>query len=175
MRLRPACPLTAKCPAILQTGESCLTTNTTRAARGSTNVKVVTRRFFGPLVAIQLRDEWNRSTPGRSGADAVEAVDAEDGDPAWPPPLDVEPAPEENAGAVGVNDPAWVESGACTGLAGSAGDELGGSGTVAVGSETVAAGVETVAIGVVTVTGSAGTVTVGTGGRGGMGTVTASA
>ncbi len=141
---------------------------TTRAARGSTKVKVVTRRRFGPLVAIQRREERNRSTLGRSGP---EAADAEDGDPAEPPP-DVEPATEEPSGAAATADPAWVESGAWTELAGSAGGAIVGNGAVAFGAETVAVGAETVAVGAVTVTASAGTVTVGTGG---MGTVTASA
>ncbi len=91
--------------------------------------------------------------------------------PAEPPP-GVEPATEEPSGAAATADPAWVESGAWTELAGSAGGAIVGNGAVAFGAETVAVGAETVAVGAVTVTGSAGTVTVGTGG---MGTVTASA
>jgi molecular chaperone DnaJ len=167
--LRPACAFTAKCAAIRQTGESCLTTKSTRAARGRTKVKVVPRSRFGPLVAIQGREERSRSTCVRSGPDAV---DAEDGDPAEPPPA-VEPATGELALAAGAADPAWVDSGACTEPTGSAGGATVGSGALVVGEETVAVGVETVAVGVVTVTGSAGTVTVGTVGTGG--TVTASA
>jgi molecular chaperone DnaJ len=148
-----------------------LTTKTTRAARGRTKVKVVPRSRLGPLVAIQGREEWNRSTRVRS------ALGAADGDPAETSP-GVEPATDETAVAAGAADPAWVERGACTEPGDSAGGVTVGSDAVAVGAETVlgaetvAVGVETVAIGVVTVTGSEGTVTVGTGGTG---TVTASA
>jgi molecular chaperone DnaJ len=138
----------------LQTGESCLTTKTTRAARGRTKVKVVPRSRLGPLVAIQGREERSRSTRVRSG---VGAAGAEDVDLAF---------------AVGAADPAWVESGACTEPAGRAGGATVGSEALVAGAETVAVGAETVAIGVVTVTGSAGTVTVGTVGTG---TLTASA
>jgi len=68
------------------------------------------RRPFGPLVAIQPREEWNRSTPGRSGP---QVGGPEDDDPAEPPP-GVEPAIEEleREGASRTADPAWVESGA---------------------------------------------------------------
>jgi len=134
----------------------------------------VTRCRFGPLVVIQGREKRSRSTRVRSDPGAA---GAEDVDPAEPPP-GVEPATDETALAAGAADPAWVESGACTEPAGSAGGETVGSEAVAVGAETVVGtetvvvGAETVAVGVVTVTGSAGTVTVGTVGTG---TVTASA
>ena len=137
---------------IRQTGESCLTTKTTRAARGRTKVKVVPRSRFGPLVAIQGREERSRSTRVRSGPGAA---DAEDVDPAELPP-GVEPATDEPAVAAGAVDPAWVESGACTTPAGSAGGATVGSEALVVGAETVAVGAETVAVGVVTVTGSGG-------------------
>jgi molecular chaperone DnaJ len=131
----------------------------------------VPRCRFGPLVAIQGREERSRSTRVRSGP---EAADAEDGDPAEPPP-GVEPATDETAVAAGAACPAWVESGACTEPAGSSGGAIVGSEALVVGAETVAIGVETVAVGVMTVTGRAGTVTVGTVGTGGTGTLTASA
>ncbi len=136
-------------------------------------IKVVPRSRFGPLVAIQGREERSRSTRVRSGPDAA---DAEDVDPAELPP-GVEPATDEPAVAAGAADPAWVESGACTEPAGSAGGVTVGSEALVVGAETVAVGVETVAVGVVTVTGSVGTVTVGTVtvGTVGTGTLTASA
>ena len=162
---------------ILQTGESCLTTKTTRAARGRTKIKVVPRSRFGPLVTIQGREERNRSTRVRSG---LGAADAEDVDSAEPPP-GVEPATDETAFAAGAAGPVWVESGACTEPADSGGGATVGSEALVVGAETVAIGVETVAVGVVTVTGSAGTVTVGTlgtvgrVGTVGTGTLTASA
>jgi hypothetical protein len=50
-----------KRPTTLQTGETCLTVKTTRAARGSTNVRIVRRRAFRPLVAIQERDASRRA------------------------------------------------------------------------------------------------------------------
>jgi molecular chaperone DnaJ len=153
---------------IRQTGESCFTTKTTRAARGRTKVRVVPRSRFGPLVAIQGREERSRSTRVPSGSGAAEA---EDVDPAGPP-AGVEPATEESVFAAGAADPACVESGACTEPAGSAGGATVGSEALVVGADTVAVGTDTVAVGVVTVTGSAGTVTVGTVGTG---TLTASA
>jgi molecular chaperone DnaJ len=128
----------------------------------------VPRSRFGPLVAIQGREERSRSTRVRSGPGAA---DAEDVDPAEPPPA-VEPAGDETAAPAGAADPPCVESGACTVPAGSAGGATVGSEALVVGVEIVAVGVETVAVGVVTVTGSVGTVTVGTVGTG---TVTASA
>ena len=134
-------------------------------------IKVVPRNRFGPLVAIQGREERSRSTRVRSGPDAA---DAEEVDPAELPP-GVEPATDEPAVAAGATDPAWVESGACTEAAGSAGGVTVGSEAL-VGAETVAVGVESVAVGVVTVTGSVGTVTVGIVTVGiGTGTLTASA
>lgn len=71
-----------KRPTARQTGESCVTVKTTRAGRGSTKVSVVVRRFFGPLVAIHVRDESKCLT--RAGRDA--------------PPLErAEELPEEEA------------------------------------------------------------------------------
>ena len=91
--MRPARPLTAKRPAILQTGETCSTTKNTREARGSTKVKVVMRRRFGPLVAIQRREERKRLTLGASELGANEA-DPPDADSPEPRPS-AEPVIEE--------------------------------------------------------------------------------
>jgi hypothetical protein len=121
--LTPGCPSTAKRSATLQTGETCSTTNTTRAARGSTNFKVVMRRRFGPLVEIQLRVE-------RKGDEAPAEVED---DPVEPPPPALEPATEETDGGVGAAAP--PAEGACTGLGaagtGFASVEVVGSGTTA--------------------------------------------
>ncbi|MDQ2967277.1 MAG: DnaJ domain-containing protein [Actinomycetota bacterium] len=123
-------------------------------------MRVVTRRRFGPLVAIQRREERNRSTLARAdpGADDAEggdgADDAEDGEPAEPLPS-VEPAAEDTAGmAEDTAGTDWVEEGCAVLGAGSAG--CGSLGTAGSG----------------TATGGAGTVTAGTGG---MGTVSATA
>jgi hypothetical protein len=172
--LRPACPLTAKWPAILQVGASCLTTKTTRAARGSTKVRVVTRRRFGPLVAIQLREERKRCTLGRSALEPgpAEAEEEED-EPAEPvfPPLG--PATEDTEGSAGVTGAAErAVVGLGTGTAGAGSLGVVGSGT-ATGVDGTATGVDGTATGVDgTATGVDGTVTAG---RGGTGTVSAKA
>ena len=94
--MRPAWPATAKRSAILQRGETCSTTKATRAALGSPKVKVVTRRRFGPLVAIQLREERKRkrSTVGRSERGAEDADDGEAVEDEEPPELPPGAAPE---------------------------------------------------------------------------------
>ncbi len=124
-------------------------------------VKVVTRRRFGPLVEIQPREGWKRSTLVRS--DPGPLADAEAGELAEPPPSG-EPLPgvEPVTGEVteGTAGTAEVEEGACTGLG--AGRDGGGSVGI------VGGGTTTGSVGVVIV----GTVTVG---RGGMGTVSARA
>jgi hypothetical protein len=149
----------------LQSGETCLTTNTTRAALGSTKVKVVTRRRIGPLVAIQLRAERKRSTFGRSEcgveASSVDEEPAEllpGAEPAEPSP-GAESVTEETEGTVGTAGVA--ADGACTGL-GAATAGVWSSGLV--GNGTPTEGMATVTVG----RGS------GTGG-GGTGTVSASA
>jgi hypothetical protein len=154
----------AKRPAILQTGETCSTTKNTREARGSTKVKVVMRRRFGPLVAIQRREERKRLTLGASerraneadppDADSpeprpsvepvIEEVDGtKDREPTEPPPA-VEPAPDETVGTPGATP--FVE-GICTeggeiGAGTAGGGSLGtvGSGTAAGGAGTVTGG-----------------------------------
>src|SRR3954469_9339622 len=62
-------------------GETCLTIKTTRALRGSTKVRVVPRRRFGPEVEIQVRDErrlWMRRRSGPLRLDEPE-LPAEEG------------------------------------------------------------------------------------------------
>jgi hypothetical protein len=44
--------LTVNRAVIRHSGDTCLTTKTTRAARGSVKVKVVKRRRFGPVIPI---------------------------------------------------------------------------------------------------------------------------
>jgi hypothetical protein len=117
--LTPACPSTAKRSATLQTGETCSFTNTTRAARRSTNFKVVTRRRFGPLVEIQLRVERKGSTvgpsePGAGPADNEEPAAEEEEEPVELPLPALEPSTEETDGSVGAAVP--PAEGACAGL-----------------------------------------------------------
>jgi hypothetical protein len=147
-----------------------LTTNTTRAARASTKVKVVTRRRLGPLVAIQLREERKRPTFGGSerGAEAEEDEKPAELPPAGQPPAEEnegppvteeteEPVTEETEGTA-ATAAVTVEE-VCTGL-GTAGE---GVGSLRIG------GIERTA-------GVAGAVTVGRGsGTGGTGTASARA
>jgi hypothetical protein len=68
-------------------GETCLTTKTTRASRGSTKVSVVPRRRFGPEVEIHVRDERRVSICRRSGPlrfDGLEGPAEEDPDEEGP-------------------------------------------------------------------------------------------
>jgi len=55
----------------------------TRPAWGSTKVSIVVRRFFGPVVPIQPREDWKWST--RIPFDEREP-DAEPSEPAADPP-----------------------------------------------------------------------------------------
>jgi hypothetical protein len=168
--LRPARPLTAKRPAILQTGETCSTTKNTREERGSTKVKVVMRRRFGPLVAIQRREERKRLTLGASERVANEA-DPPDADSPEPRPA-VEPAPDEMEGTPRATP--FVE-GVCTGVEEGVRGEAeggftgGGEGICTGGGEIGAGSAGGGSFGTVgsgTTAGGAGTVTVGTVGTG---------
>jgi DnaJ domain/DnaJ C terminal domain len=147
-----------------------LTTNTTRAARGSTKVKVVTRRRLGPLVAIQLREERKRPTFGGSerGAEA-----AEDEKPAELPPVGQPPA-EENEGppvTEETEEPVTEETEGTAATAAVTVDE------VRTGLGTAGEGVGSLRIGGIGRTaGVVGAVTVGRGsGTGGTGTASARA
>jgi len=138
----------------------------TREARGSTKVKVVMRRRFGPLVAIQRREERKRLTLGASERGANEAglldcdspeprpsvepvteeVDGTKGrEPTGPPPT-VESAPDETEGTAGAT--AFVE-GVCTGGGEIGAGTAGGGSLGTVGSGTAAGGAGTVTVGTV--------------------------
>jgi hypothetical protein len=171
----------------LQTGETCMTTKTARAALGSSKVKVVTRRRFGPREAIHGREEWERSTCGpfepgateaddEAGEDEVEDRVSEDG-ALVEPRRRLDPtraAPEAAAGAAGpVEEPADGAGGAaCTGGAGAAGGGVGGVGIVGGGSDGVVGGGGVGFAGGGTTTGGAGSFTGGAGAGTGTGTVT---
>jgi hypothetical protein len=157
----------------LQTGETCSITNTTRAARRSTNFKVVTRRRFGPLVEIQLRVERKGSTVGRSDPGAGPADGEEPAAEEEEETVELPLVFEETDGSVGAAVP--PAEGACTGLAAAGGGvasvEVVGSGTTAdvvVGTGSVGSGSGTVGTVVIVGTG-------GIGGPGGMGTGSATA
>ncbi|MDP9304132.1 MAG: DnaJ domain-containing protein [Actinomycetota bacterium] len=131
-----------------------------RAARGSTKVKVVTRRRLGRLVAIQLREERKRPTFGGSerGAEA-----ADDEKPAQLPPAG-EPLAEETEG------PVTDETEGTAGTAAVAVEE------VCTGLGAAGAGVGSLAVGGGRAAGRVGAVTVGRGsGTGGTGTASARA
>lgn len=154
MRLTPRCPLTVKRYVLRQTGETCCTTKTTRAARRSTNVKVVVRRPLGPLVAIQRRDVRNRSTLDRPGA--VRATDEpEDGEPFVSVPMvappTTPPAPEEAADPdepevpedtvpVAEDTAAWPEGTDVDGTVGLDGRLVPGAGAAGLGAGTAGTG-----------------------------------
>jgi hypothetical protein len=144
-----------KCPAIRHVGETCLTTKTTRASRGSTKVSVVPRRRFGPEVEIHVRDERRLSICRRSGRLALDEPEfpAEDGPeeeglaelPRIEPTVAVAESTEEaTVGAEGAELlPPAVDAG--TTGAGTGTVTLGtGTGTVGTGTETVGTGTGTV-------------------------------
>ena len=162
--MRPACPFTVKRSTIRQTGDICLTTKMTRAARGRTNVSDVTRRRFGPVVLIQRREEWKLCTWARVGcavaAEPDELPDPDllrDPDVLPDPDLVADPDVEETAcrtegtdvGAAGFacrvvltgSGTAGTEGGGGVGVGGSFGAEgsvgIGGSGTATVVEGTV--------------------------------------
>jgi len=152
--LRPACPGTENCPATLHVGETCLTTKITPASRGSTKVRVVPRRRFGPEVEIHVRDERRLSICGRSGRLPLDEPEllAEDGPdaegPAELPRIEptvaaAEPTEEATVGAEGAELLAPAV-GAGTVGAGSFGLTGTGTGAVGTGTETVGTGTGTV-------------------------------
>jgi hypothetical protein len=79
-RFTPVLPVTLKRLTRRQTGANCLTTKSTRARCGRTNVRTVVRRRFGPLVPIQVRDVCPRVTCSSDGA-SPPVVDPPDVDP----------------------------------------------------------------------------------------------
>jgi molecular chaperone DnaJ len=136
------------------------------------------RRRFGPLVAIQRREERKRLTLGASecGANEADPSDAEevdgtkDREPTEPPA--VEPAPDETEGTPGATT--FVE-GVCTGVKEGVTGEAecgftgGGEGSCTEGGEIgagTAGGGSLGTVGSGTAAGGAGTVTVGTVGTG---------
>jgi hypothetical protein len=159
--LRPACPCTENFPAIRHVGETCLTTKTTRASRGSTKVSVVPRRPFGPEVEIHARDERRLSICRRSGRLPLDEPElpAEDGPeeeegPAELPSIEptvaaAESTEEATVGAEGAELPPTARAGTTGagtfGLTGTGTGTLGtGTGTVGTGTETDGTGTGTV-------------------------------
>jgi hypothetical protein len=61
-RFTPAWPATLKRPSRRHAGETWSTAKSTRPARDKTKTKVVVRRCFEPVVAIQRRDDRKLST-----------------------------------------------------------------------------------------------------------------
>jgi hypothetical protein len=61
-RFKPARPATLKWPTPWQLGETWLTVKMTRVGLERANVRVVVRRFFGPVVPIHGREELKCST-----------------------------------------------------------------------------------------------------------------
>jgi hypothetical protein len=160
-----------KRPAILQTGETCLTVKTTRAACGNTSVRIVRRRGFEPVIRIQERDVFRDAPfglaafpPGDEVPDGVAVAGlAAVGDPVA---SGASPARDTARLTVGVDPPT-------VGVAGAV-----GPGFAEVGAAAGADGTETVELGFGGV-GAGGGVGVGTrgvvgvGARGGFGTVVA--
>jgi hypothetical protein len=159
-------------------GETCLTTKTTRASRGSTKVSVVPRRRFGPEVEIHVRDERRVSICRRSGPlrlaelelPADEGPEEEEG-PVELPRIEptvaaAEPTEEVTVGAEGAE---LVLPAVGAGTAGAGTFGLDCTGTGGAGTATLGTGAETVGTGTGTV--GTGTETVGTG----TGTVSARA
>jgi hypothetical protein len=132
-----------------QTGASCLTTKSTRARCGRTNVRTVVRRRLGPLVPIQVRDVCPRVTCSSDGSSppVVDPPDADAGPVGEPPLL----GPDAGAGA----GPARPVDAAAVGEV---------VGLEVEGPETVGSGFWTVGVG------KEGAVVVGGGGGGGTGT-----
>jgi hypothetical protein len=58
----------------MHAGETCLNVRITRPACGRTNASVVVRRFFGPVVPIHPREDWNWLTCGPLGEPAGAAA-----------------------------------------------------------------------------------------------------
>ena len=147
--LRPAWPRTVNVPATRQTGETCLTVKTTRAASGSRKVSVVRRRAFGPRVAIQGR-ELRRCAielrpPVRRDEDCCE-FDPEPELPVDAEPtvdrLDAMPAIGAVAGAEGMDGADGTD-----GVEGTDGEVGRGGGAGRDGTGTGRAGVGTVGVG----------------------------
>jgi hypothetical protein len=138
---------------IRQTGASCLTTKSTRARRGRTNVRTVVRRRLGPLVPIQVREVCPRVTCSSVGSSppVVDPPDADAG-PAGELPLlgpDAGAVLPVDAAAVGevvgleIDVPDAVGSGAWTVGVGTEGAVVvGGGGTGTDGSEDVTETIE---------------------------------
>src|SRR4029077_20674556 len=89
---------------------------------GSPNVRVTTRRLFGPVVAIHVREGRKRSTFGAVGSGPELYAPARAGEP----PLEVTPAFEPGPVAEPATDvacgsaaPGVVEAGTCVTAAGS--------------------------------------------------------
>jgi hypothetical protein len=171
-------------------GETCLTTKTTRASRGSTKVSVVPRRRFGPEVEIHVRDERRVSICRRSGPlrfDGLEGPAEEDPDEEGPDregPVELprieptvaaaEPTEEATVGAEGAELLLLPAVGTGTGGAGTFGLAVTGTDTgtgTGTGAGTGTGGAGTVTLGPGTGTVGTGTETVGTG----TGTVSARA
>jgi hypothetical protein len=160
-------------------GETCLTTKTTRASRGSTKVSVVPRRRFGPEVEIHVRDERRVSICRRP--DPLRLAELElpaDEDPEEEGPVELprieptvaaaEPTEEVTVGAEGA-ELVLPAVGAGTAGAGTFGLDCTGTGTGGAGTVTLGTGAGAVGTGIGTV--GTGTETVGTG----TGTVSARA
>jgi len=133
-----------------------LTTKITPASRGSTKVRVVPRRRFGPEVEIHVRDERRLSICGRSGRPPLNEPEllAEDGPeelgPAELPRIEptvaaAESTDEATAGAE------LLPPAVGTGTAGGETFGLTGTVTVGTGTGTVGTGTETVGTGTGTV------------------------
>jgi hypothetical protein len=166
-----------------------LTTKSTRAALGSSKVKVVTRRRFGPREAIQGREERERSAcgafdPAEPGATEPEDEAAEDETEDRVPEDEVpveprgrlDPTADEAEAIAGAAGPvAEPEDGAegepCTGGAGAVGAGVGSVGIGAGRSGGVVGGGSGF-VGGGTTTGGAGSFTGGAGAGTGTGTVT---
>jgi hypothetical protein len=144
-----------------QTGASCVTTKSTRARRGRTNVRTVVRRRLGPLVPIQVRDVCPRVTCSSDGSSppVVDPPDADAG-PAGELPLlgpDARPVDDVAAGEVvrlEIDVPEVVGSGVWAVGVGKEGAVVVGRGTGTDGSEDVTETIEVIEV------------TEGTGGRG---------
>src|SRR5207244_3947220 len=121
IRLRPAWPRTTNWSTVRQVGATCCTTKKSRWAFGSLNVRVTTRRLFGPVVAIHVREGRKRPTfgavaqgpelfaPAGAGESPLEVMPAVEPGPA------VEPATDDACGS----GARAVEVGTCVTLAGS--------------------------------------------------------
>jgi hypothetical protein len=172
-----------KRPAIRHVGETCSTTKTTRASRGSTKVSVVPRRRFGPDVEIHVREERRLSCrlplddPELPAEEGPEEEDPEEADRVELPRIEptVEAGESTGEAMVGAEDAELPLPAADAGRAGTGTFGLTGTGTGAAtgGAGTVTFGTGTGTVGTGTGTVGRGTDTVGTGT--GTGTVSARA